>query len=147
MRKIIVLALFLVASGCGERDPNYENLKQLDGAARLAQFELLSLDERFRLYNKIYDKSGHPHDVELSVGFKDRPAESLNRIITDLNSSEFPDFLRYLPVIYNIGKRSDLDICTPRYIGKLKEILASYNLSPAQIKALNGLRFHRCQLP
>lgn len=146
MRKI-TLALLLLVSGCGERDPNYEKLQKLDGSARLAQFEALPLDERFRLYNKIHNKSGHPHDVELSVGFQDRPREALNRIIADLKSSEFTDFLRYLPIIYNIGKRSSIDICRPEYIGQLKGILASYKLSAAQTKALDGLRFSRCQLP
>jgi hypothetical protein len=143
----MALALLLLASGCGERDPNYEKLKQLDGSARLAQFETLPINERFRLYNKIHDKSGHPHDVELSVGFKDNPAEALNHIIADLKSSEFTDFLKYLPIIYDIGKRSSIDICRPEYIGQLKGILASYKLSTAQTKALEGLRFSRCELP
>lgn len=147
MRKVIAIALLLLASGCGQRDPNYEKLQQLEGGARLAQFEALPLDERFRLYNKIHDKSGHPHDVELAVGFQDRPAESLNWIIDDLKSSDFTDFLKYLPIIYNIGKRSKIDICRPEYIGRIKSILASYKLSDAQTKALDGLRFSRCELP
>jgi hypothetical protein len=146
MRKVVALALLLV-SGCGEPDPNYDKLKKLDGGARLAQFETLPINERFRLYNKIYRKSGHPNDAELSVGFKDKPAEALNYIITDLRSSEFSDFLRYLPIIYNIGKRSGIDICRPEYIGQIKGILANYKLSTAQVKALEGLRFGRCELP
>lgn len=147
MWKISVLVIPLLLSSCGKRDVNYDRITQLNGSARLSQFELLPIGERFRLYNKIHGKSGHPHDVELSVGFKDKPTETIKFIISDLKSSKFTDFLRYLPIIYDVGKRSGVDICRPEYIGQLKFILASYNLSAAQTKALEGLRFSRCQLP
>lgn len=147
MQKIIVTAFLLMVCACTERDSNYDSLIKLNGNSRLSQFEKHSLSERFRLYNKIYDKSGHPRDAELSIGFRDRPAESLNFIMNDLRSSDFTDFLRYLPIIYDIGKRTPVDICKPEYIDRLKEIISGYGLSSAQTEALRGLKFDRCELP
>jgi hypothetical protein len=147
VRKVIALTLFLVVSGCGEPDPNYETLKQLDGSARLDQFKTFPINERLRLYNKVYRKSGHPHDSELSIGFRDNPDETLRRIIVDLRTSGFGDFMRYFHIIYDIGMHSRLDICRQEYIGSLKSILASYKLSAGQAKALEEVRFSRCQLP
>lgn len=147
MQKIVAVAMLLLVCSCGDPDPNYERLKKLDRNTQLSQFEKFSLDERFRLYNKIYRKSGHPHDVELSVGFRDKPRESLIRIIGELRHSDLEDFLRYLPVIYDIGRSDRIDICRPEYIGQLKEIISRYRLTNAQTEALKGLRFGRCELP
>lgn len=146
-KKIAIITLILLMNGCNQNDLNYHNIQKLEGDARLAQFKTLPITERFRLYNKIYENSGHPHDIELSVGFQDKPADSLVTIINDLKFSKFSDFLRYLPIIYNIGKRSSVDICKPEYIGRLKSILMSYKLSNSQEEAISVLKFERCQLP
>jgi len=119
----------------------------MNGDEQLRQFQKYPIAERFRLYNKVYNRSGHPHEAELSIGFRDRPKESINYVINDLEGSNFSDFLRYLPIIYDLGKRTSVDICGSNYITSLKKIIAGYHLSPKQLKALEGLRFDRCELP
>jgi hypothetical protein len=150
MRTLITVTLSVLltlVSGCTDQDSNFDEIQGLTGHEREETFRSYSLEERFRLYNKVYENSGHPHDVELATSFRDEPERSLEFIIEDLKTSNFTDFLRYLPIIYDVGKRSGTNICQPRYIGRLKAIISNYDLSAAQRGALKGLQFDGCELP
>ena len=150
MRKIIIALFLSVLCSCGDRDAkpdaNYGAVRSPGGVERLEKFKKFPLTERFRLYNKIYKNSGHPHDVELSFGFRDDPEDALNYIINDLHSSRYGDFLKYLPIIDILGNEPNVDICRRDRIQSLRTIIANYRLNEQELTILKGLRFNRCEL-
>lgn len=141
---ISLLALFTVS--CEDADPNFSALQKQSGLAREEKFEKFSLLERFRLYNKIYENSRHPHDAELAVGFRDKPSESLKYIADDLRDSNFSDFLKYMPILYDLGQNTQVDVCHDIGFQDIQDTVRNYDLSTLQESAIAGLDFGGCKV-
>lgn len=139
-----VVLFFLIS--CSDRDAHYESVVSKNGNERLIEFEKLEVDERMRVYRKIYENSGHPHDSELSIGFRDYPDEVMRLIIIDLNNSDIREFYMYLPVLYDIGKRANFDICEKNYIDPIRSAIVSYNLSSDHLRLFQQIKFDKCNL-
>jgi hypothetical protein len=148
MSKAIAISICaLCVVGCTERDSNYETIKYLTGTERVNAFRKLPLSERFRIYKKLYKHSGDPPDAGLFTEFEDNPNGAIEYIINDLKSSKFTDFVRYGPIIYDVGTQTNVGICKSEYIVPLKKIIEGYHLSDVQLKAVGTFRFDRCTLP
>ncbi len=145
MRIPLALLSLLLLAGCYEKDPNYDQLASLGEDARLVKFRAFPLAERFRLYDKIYWKSGHPHDAELAEGFRDKPDKSMVYIIQKLQNSKLGDFDEYFPIIYDLDAETSVNVCESEYILPLRKIVSSYN--PAKTGAdFSQIKFKKCQL-
>lgn len=138
LRALLILAFL---SGCGPRDHNYEALVPLNTEAKLESFKRYSVAERMRLYKKVYRKSGHPPDTTLATGFNDRPDEAFSYILLDLQRSSIEEFVSYLPILYSLSSNPEFDICQPQRINGLRRVVDSYELSPRQRDALEGMSF------
>ena len=54
----------------------------------------------------------------------------------------------FITAVYNdLGKRTNVNICQGDHIDRLKGVINGYRLSANQRKALEGLRFDKCELP
>jgi len=139
------LGLFLLFA-CGPVDNNFNNIENSIGSDKIKMFVAFPLDERFRLYNKVYNKRWRPHKTELAIGFRDQPERAISYIVNDLISSTFSDFIRYFPIIYDLSKNSHYNLCRGEYVLELRKIIHSYRLSNEQLNTLNGIHLGKCDL-
>jgi hypothetical protein len=117
-----------------------------DQARMVERFQTFEVPERLKIYNYLYEKSGHPRDTRLASGFKDKPGETLGQITSDLKPGDFSRFLRYLPVIHSISSARGYDICRAREFPVLKARMRSYRLNRPQKLALRSIQFKGCSL-
>jgi len=112
----------------------------------LHRFQKLSISQRLKVYNARYDDSGHPRDVELAVGFRDKPGETFDVIVADLPPGDFGRFMRYWPIIYSISEVRGFNICRLRQFPLLEARTHSYRLDEQQLKAIGPVQFRGCTL-
>jgi hypothetical protein len=110
------------------------------------QFRRLTVPARLRIYNTLYDRSGHPRNVGLAFGFGDQPAETLRHVVADLPPGDFGRFLRYMPIVQTLAQVRRFDICRTAEFPVLRSRLRSYRLYREQREALGNLGIRNCSL-
>lgn len=105
-------ALLICAVACVRSHPpsdEYLAMKKMPVSAWASYSQSLPLGRRLRLYEDLYERSGHPPDTRLAGTFLDDPEAAYLLIESRLKETKTPD--RYFAILYKIEAASPETMC------------------------------------
>lgn len=151
LRKVVAaISISIAVIGCSDKssDPNFNLIYSASDEEQVYIFRKLSLEERLRIYKKMYLISGHPKDSHLALyGFSDKPKETMYEIIKELKHSNFSEFMMYRHIIFYTARTNSYSLCEDHYaMDEIHRAIVRYSLNQSQIDALREVDYGGCRI-
>lgn len=146
MIKRFVYALFLsvLLTSCDRRgDQNADRFIDRGQENRILAFQELSLSERLRVFGEVYDRSGHPKDVELANGFTGNEEQVYWAIIGILMAKKHDNvdlesvYFKYKSIILQISLNG-FDVCRSDRYDSLMNVIERDWLKQYKVRLSGG---------
>src|SRR5215203_5552649 len=121
-----IALLFVLLGSCSPPDRSYDDLLKSENKVEFVKN--MDVRERLRLYEKLYNNSGHPPDTSLASAFEDRPGETLIAIRDQLSAGAYSDLVRNTPIISHLSVVEGYDICTDQNLEKIRSAIETYRI-------------------
>lgn len=138
--KILSIACFFLVNACNNRCKEcliYERLNNTSANQSQLYFSSLSINDRFEVYKDAYQRSGHPKPTYMAAYFSDKPEQALQYIRERNIINNYDTAYMYFWILYEINKRSDIDICKNKNYNIIVTTMKNYIKSPAVRRELN----------
>jgi hypothetical protein len=134
-----------VIASCSPHSENFKRLSRMEERQRVQFAASLPTQERLKLYEEFFESS-HPPDTGLSSAFRSDAWRAFPLILSKMRGAGQGEALSYLPIIADLQASGAINICEPRNISMIKEVLAGKGYDSRQKDAIGAWKIGRCRV-